>query len=434
VLRAGTVVKGSVEEDAGQLRISAELVDGGSGASFQRESFHVPRNAPLSARDSLAGAVAELLRQRLGDEIRLQEQRNASNNADAWVLVQRVEKARKDATRLAAENDFAGLERVLANADSMAADAARLDPHWAQPMLERGHMALGESRLVRQPHGAAALLDTVIHYANQALAIDPRNAEAFELRGTARFERVRRELLVDQREIERMVAAADSDLHAAVEIEPRRASAWSQLSIVEYGKNNVVEANNAARRAYEADAYLRAAPDILSMLWGTSYDLEQFPDAIHWCAVGGQRFPDDQRFTFCRLFDMLTTAVENNPAEAWRQVSNLTRLAPKPTQEFTRREGEIIAAVVVGRAGLRDSAHKVLERARAGPSIDPEGDLIGLEALARTMLGEHDEAIALLERYLTNHPDHRGLLKVHAWWWRDLQKDPRITKLAGAGR
>jgi hypothetical protein len=50
------------------------------------------------------------------------------------------------------------------------------------------------------------------------------------------------------------------------------------------------------------------------------------------------------------------------------------------------------------------------------------------------MLGEHNEALALLERYLTNHPDHRGFAKVHAWWWRDLQKDSRFAKLAGAGR
>jgi eukaryotic-like serine/threonine-protein kinase len=434
VLHAGTVIKGSVERDGDQLRISAELVDGGSGASFRRESFHVPRSALLNARDSLAGAVAELLRKRLGDEIRLQEQRNASSNADAWALVQGSEKARKDAARLAAGSDVIGSERLLVSGDSMAASAALLDPHWAQPMIERGAIALRRSRLIRQPGPAAALIDTAAFYANQALAIDKRSAEALELRGTARFERVRRETLVDQHEIERMVAAADSDLHAAVEIEPRRASAWNQLSIIEYGKNNVVEANSAARRAYEADAYLSSAPAILAMLWGTSYDLENFPDAIHWCELGGERFPNDLRFAFCRLFDMLTTAVPNDPTEAWRQVRDLTRLTPKQEQEFTRREGEIIAAVVIGRAGLRDSAQKVLERARAGRTIDPNGELIGLEALARTMLGENDQALALLERYLTNHPDHRGFAKVHAWWWRDLQKDPRFAKLAGAGR
>ena len=54
--------------------------------------------------------------------------------------------------------------------------------------------------------------------------------------------------------------------------------------------------------------------------------------------------------------------------------------------------------------------------------------------LARTFLGERDAALSLLERYLTNHPDHRGFAKVHAWWWRDLQQDPRFKTLAGTGR
>ena len=61
--------------------------------------------------------------------------------------------------------------------------------------------------------------------------------------------------------------------------------------------------------------------------------------------------------------------------------------------------------------------------------------MIGYEALARTFLGEREEAISLLERYLTAHPEHRaGFAKVNAWWWRDLQKDPRFNTVAGTGR
>jgi hypothetical protein len=97
--------------------------------------------------------------------------------------------------------------------------------------------------------------------------------------------------------------------------------------------------------------------------------------------------------------------------------------------------GQIFTAIVLGRAGLRDSAEHVLERSRAGTDIDPRGELIGYEALARTFLGEHNQAITLLERYLTAHPEHRaGFAKVNSWWWRDLQKDPRFKIVAGMGR
>jgi len=61
--------------------------------------------------------------------------------------------------------------------------------------------------------------------------------------------------------------------------------------------------------------------------------------------------------------------------------------------------------------------------------------VMGYEALARTFLGERDAAITLLEKYLTSHPEHRaGFAKVNAWWWRDLQQEPRFKTLAASGR
>jgi len=429
-LNAGTLVRGSVDEDGGQLRITAQLVDG-SGTPFRRESFRIPPSALLNARDSLAGAVADLLRQRLGDEVRLREQRSGTTNADAWAFVQRSENLRKEAEHLIAAGEPPAAEMRLRDADALAARASSLDRHWSEPMTERSTIALRKARLAREPRQATAFLDTAVAFADSAIAIDPRSASAFELRGTARYERVRRELLTEQKDIDRAVAQADSDLHEAVSIDPRRASAWNALSLVQYGKTNVVEANAAARRAYEADAYLSAAPEILTRLWATSYDLEEFPDAKHWCDVGRRRFASDPRFVRCQLYLLLTPVGDGrNTAEAWRLVDEYKRLTPKQDVAFGGREAQIVAAVVIGRAGLRDSAHRVLERARVGKDIDPGGELVGLEAVARTLLGERNEALGLLERYLTNHPDHRV---TKAWWWRDLQQDPRFKKLA-AGR
>ena len=431
LLEVGTLVRGSVEADGDQLRISAQLVDGASGASFRRESFRVPRTALTNARDSLAGAVADLLRQRLGEEVRLREQRMATKNADAWAAVQRVENLRREAEHLIVTGDPSGAEQRLASAVAFASRAHELDPRWPEPVTERSAIALRRARLARDPLPTSAYLDTAIAFADTALEIDPRNAAAFELRGTARYERVRRELLTEQRDINRAVAQADSDLRQAVSIAPRRATAWNQISIIEYGKSNVVEANAAARRAYEADAYLSAAPAILARLWATSYDLEEFPDAKHWCEVGAKRFPTDPRFPRCMLLGMIVPGATNNAGEASRLVGEVTRLTPKQDLPYSTREAQIIASIVIARAGLRDSAHHMLERARAGKDVDPDGELIGWEAVARTLIGERDEAFKYLARYFTNHPDHRV---TKAWWWRDLQQDPRFTKLAGAGR
>jgi uncharacterized protein with von Willebrand factor type A (vWA) domain len=116
-------------------------------------------------------------------------------------------------------------------------------------------------------------------------------------------------------------------------------------------------------------------------------------------------------------------------------VSELQKTTPKQEWELSRREAQILVAIVLGRAKLADSAHHVLAASRAGSDVDPRGELMGLEALAHTFFGERAEAISTLEQYLTNHPDHRaGFGKVNAWWWRDLQEDPRFKTLAATGR
>jgi serine/threonine-protein kinase len=210
---------------------------------------------------------------------------------------------------------------------------------------------------------------------------------------------------------------------------------------VQYGRLNVVESNLAARRAYEADAYLTSAPAVLYRLFVTSYDMEQFVDASHWCDAGRARFPANASFARCQLVLLSTKAKAPDVAEAWRLVDAVERLAPPARREVAGRWGRIFAAAVLARAAgverrpeLADSARRVLARARAGADVDPRGELLGFEAFVRTMLGDRDEAVALLQRYLTAHPEHRsGFARANPWWWRDLQQDPRFRELAAAG-
>jgi hypothetical protein len=72
----------------------------------------------------------------------------------------------------------------------------------------------------------------------------------------------------------------------------------------------------------------------------------------------------------------------------------------------------------------------VLERARPDRSVDPSQETLSIEAFARTILGDRDEAIALLKRYVAANPSHaftRG--GDISWWWRDLKSDPRFAQL-----
>jgi tetratricopeptide (TPR) repeat protein len=216
--------------------------------------------------------------------------------------------------------------------------------------------------------------------------------------------------------------------------DPSRASAWSSLAFVYYQKPDLVEATLAARRAYEEDAYLSEAPDILWRLYNTAYDNEQFVDAVHWCDEGRRRFPESPRFVQCQLWLFTTPARAPDGAAAWRLVDELKKRTPTREWPYTGREAQMLVAAALGRAGQLDSARRVLERARADADVDPERELVGTEAFIRTLLGDRDEAIRLIKVYLTTHPEHRaGLAASQSWMWRSLRDDPRYKALVGTG-
>ncbi|MFL5614508.1 MAG: protein kinase domain-containing protein [Gemmatimonadaceae bacterium] len=435
-LRAGMLVHGGIEERSNQFRVSLNLVDGQSGATIQRASFNVAKGDFLRARDSLVRTVADLLRKRLGEEIRLREQQTTTASVEAWTSLQRALKATKDAEDQALSGHPDVAQQRLNDADSLATLAGQADPRWPDPLVTRAQIAYRKARLTKEQTATTELIQQGVARVDQALAMDSLDADALEMRGTLEFYRITRGYVPNQNEASQIIAGAEKDLRAATAVEPRQATAWYTLSVLQYySKQDVPESYLDAQKAYEADAYLRAAPEILFRLYVTSYDLASFDPAKRWCAEGFARFPKNPQFSLCQLQLLFATANSPNIAEAWHHSNEIARLTPQQDSALARRMAQMYVACVIARAGLRDSSRHVIERARAGPDIDPRGELMALEALARTFLGERSEAISSLERYLTAHPEHRrGFAKANSWWWHDLQQEPRIKELVGIGR
>jgi hypothetical protein len=129
---------------------------------------------------------------------------------------------------------------------------------------------------------------------------------------------------------------------------------------------------------------------------------------------------------------------------AWRLVDSLAALSPVAQREYNRREAQVLAALVIGRGALadtanrsrslalRDSAERVLVRARPDRTIDPRGELMGYEAFVRAQIGDKAGALSLIDRYQTANPEHReGFGKLNSWWWRPLKDDPRYKRIVG---
>jgi len=438
-LKAGTLVQGTVERDGGKLRVTVRLVDGSSGAEFDRASFEQPGANYLQLGDSLSREVASFLRRRLGTEVKLRQQEQAASNPEAWALVQRAEQARKQADSLTATGDTTGgVERAFDRADTLLAQSVALDPKWVDPVMLRGQVAYRRSRLKRDdPQKAAPLIERGMRFANDALKMAPQNPDALELRGNLQYWRWLLGLAPDKDDQKKLLQAAQNDLEAATRINPAQAGAWGSLSHLYYNSQTGTQTDVAlaARRAYEEDAYLSNADVILGRLFYSSYDLGQAAEAQHRCEEGQHRFPDNSAFTECRIWLMTLKSGQPDVPLAWRLLDTLLTRVPPSQHVFQQLNGQLIVAAVIARAGLKDSARHVLERSRGGPDVDPAMDLPYTQAFVYMLLDDKGAAINSLKRHLVANPGRAPALAADpGWWFRDLESDPGWKALVNVTR
>ncbi len=431
-LNAGTLVQGGVERDGGRIRVTVRLIDGASGADYQRASLELPAANVLAIQDSLVQQVAGLIRQRLGEEIKLREQRESTASPQAWTLVQQADQARKQAEALVAAKDTTGaVGRSFDRSDSVYVLAQAADPRWIEPVLGRGWVAFRRSRLVGfDPLAARPWIEKGKKLADEALVLGPRNPDALQLRGELRYWSWLLTLEPDPDKAKQLLNDAQTDLETAVKIRPSQAGAWAALSHLYNQTTGETDAKLAARRAYEEDAYLTNADLIVQRLFLASYDLSQFVDADRWCTEGQRRFPADYKFVSCQLWLMTTKAREPDVAMAWKLADSVAKVAPAPQREFERLEARMLVAIVLARAGLADSAKHLAQRSRGGPDVDATRDLMLDDAYVQLLAGDKNEALNSLKVYLAANPDRRARMAEDPdWWFRSLQDDPKFRQI-----
>lgn len=436
LFQVGTVVDGSVEQDERRVRIHLRLLDGNSGFEMARSTIERPRAEVAEAPGAVAEEVARIFRERLGEEVRVRAMSPDRENLEAWRAFQTAEKLRKDAEAAAHGDGAAGA--LYDRADSLLTYAARLDPEWVEPPTLRARIAFSRAQDA-DPSRRAEWFQRGMESVGNALRIDPDHPPALEVRGGLRLFAHLAHLAHDAQEHASLLREARRDLERAVRLDRSLASAHAMLSILYYqpGISDLSAAALAARQAYEADAFLRTADDVLERLFWTNLDLGQFSQARRWCSEGARRFPEDSRFLSCQLWLMTAPGADPDIEAGWEVHRRIAERGSSVEDVRSR----MLMAGAIGRVAegveeperrrvLADSARRLLEEAHDDFARldDPSRELLSVEAFSWVILDDFDRAI---ERWKTYAAVNHGFQQSGdiSWRWRELRAHPRFQEV-----
>ena len=427
-LSAGTLVRGSVEKMGDKVHITVHFADASTAADIGKaRSFDLPAANLAAVRDSTVQEVATMIRTGLGAQVLLREQAQSTSNSEAWAELQRAERLHKN-------GDAAAADTALAQAEA-------LDSKWPEPIIARARLAYEESRKTGLKQDAANdPINRGLAHIERALQLDPENPDALELRGNLRYWRWLLGLEADTTKAKALINAARADFEHATTNNPNQAGAWASLSHLLYNADNATlsDVNIAAQNAWNADAFLANAETVLARLFLSSYDLQQWPKAKLWCDEMQRRFRDSFQAPRCRLF-LMTGKNESQVqaragvALAWSLADSVTAKAPKARQDFQRLNSNMLVAAVLARAGLADSARRVVSRSKGNAEMDASRDLSQFAAFVEVLLHDKDAAMKDLSEYFAASDRRKASFASNAgWWFDDLKGLPAYQKLIGA--
>ncbi|MGH7521921.1 MAG: protein kinase domain-containing protein [Gemmatimonadales bacterium] len=426
-LRVGTIVEGSVERPGTQLRVRVRLIDAATGQQIEATQIERPWGDLFALQAQLADSVSRFLRVRLGRELRLREQQAATRSVPAWDLMRQAETLAQDAEAV----DPVSAGRLLDQADVLLARAERVDPRWREPIIARGWL------MARQAdwHGfdaQAGWLEKALGHAERALRLNPDDPRALELRGTLRLS-LWQLPATDSAQQAGLMQQAEEDLRSAVLGAPGLARAWNALSLIYQQKGDWVQADVMLRRALQADAYLTETARSMQVLMFAALERGDTAAARSWCTTGRSQFPNDFHLWECELtlLGWLSNRRSDVP-RAWSLVETIEQRDTLSLIAMGWGVRRLMVAALLARAGLSDSARRVMRATRAAAAAPVLEGLELYEAMVLTELRDHDGAFRALDSLVQRFPQARSYIAT-ARWFTPLHDDPRFARVFGRG-
>ncbi|HET9811739.1 MAG TPA: TIR domain-containing protein [Sphingomicrobium sp.] len=159
------VLEGSVRKAGGRIRITAQLIDGGTGDHVWADRFDRDLTDIFEIQDEISKAIVDALKLKLMPEEKKALEQRGTTNADAYNLYLLARKFWVTGNHGDARRE----ERVM----RICGRAVQIDPYYAQAWAL---MAVAQSSL---HYGFGSSVDDGVAAANTARAIDPDIAEAY---------------------------------------------------------------------------------------------------------------------------------------------------------------------------------------------------------------------------------------------------------------
>jgi TolB-like protein len=430
-LRAGVLVESSLTEFDDSVRLTVQLIEAETGEHMGSWTFDRPLHPTSRLIRELPADAAREIRRRIGRRVRELEMEASTTSPEALVLYRRAARVAHEEAMPAARTDWRSGLALLAQADSMVADAEAHDPDWTEAMLLRAGIADLRSQL---PGGAGTrylpALEDAIGHANRAIAAAPGSAAALERRAHLLFDLARNSEPARAVELYRQ---AEADMRAAVRQDWMRPEAWATLSRLEARRGNFAAAYQQAEQAYAADSFGEHTEAIIERLVTAARGLGRLDQAMAWCDTGRAIDPTSQAVLQQRLLT-LASLPGPEPADvawAWAVADSLAERGHAARHHEWLAYGHMLVGTVLAGTGQRDTAVAVMDRAstamrRGTPRM--QAAAAQFEAYGRLRLGDRQDTFRLLEEYARLLPAEADYLAVHVWF-RSLRRDPAFQRI-----